>query len=274
MAMEVNESQPLKFAYLRTSLGNEVADFVRDHLADELKKMASFKSGDYQKALEDIYLHIDIMLKTPEGKSKLQKYKKSTDGQSSLFGRGNTEEIAFAAGCTACSAIITPTEIIVANAGDSRAVLGKKSGSSIVGVEMSVDHKPELPEEKRRIERAGGFVEENRVKGILNLSRSIGDLEYKSDASIPLKDQMITASPEIRREKIDANCQFLIIACDGIWDCLTSQEAAELVGELLPKKKKVSAVIEEMFDKIIAQDVASSGGIGCDNMTCVVVQFK
>jgi serine/threonine protein phosphatase PrpC len=46
------------------------------------------------------------------------------------------------------------------------------------------------------------------------------------------------------------------------------------VGELLPKKKKVSAVIEEMFDKIIAQDVASSGGIGCDNMTCVVVQFK
>jgi serine/threonine protein phosphatase PrpC len=38
---------PLKFAYLRTYIGNEVADFVRDHLADELRKMASFKSGDY-----------------------------------------------------------------------------------------------------------------------------------------------------------------------------------------------------------------------------------
>jgi phage baseplate assembly protein W len=49
---------------------------VRDHLADELKKFPSFKSGDYVKALEDIYLHIDIMLKTPEGKQKLQKYKK------------------------------------------------------------------------------------------------------------------------------------------------------------------------------------------------------
>ena len=46
------------------------------------------------------------------------------------------------------------------------------------------------------------------------------------------------------------------------------------MNELIKKKDKVSYVIEEMFDKIIATDVASSGGIGCDNMTCVVVQFK
>lgn len=42
----------------------------------------------------------------------------------------------------------------------------------------------------------------------------------------------------------------------------------------MKKKGKISGVVEEMFDKIIATDVASSGGIGCDNMTCIVVQFK
>ena len=85
---------------------------------------------------------------------------------------------------------------------------------------------------------------------------------------------MITASPDIRKEKITSDVQFLILACDGIWDCLTSQESVDFVNELIKKKDKVSYVIEDMFDKIIATDVASSGGIGCDNMTCVIVQFK
>jgi protein phosphatase 1G len=85
---------------------------------------------------------------------------------------------------------------------------------------------------------------------------------------------MITAMPEIRKEKITSDTSFLVLACDGIWDCLTSQECVDFVGELLKKKERVSATIEEMFDRIIAQDVASSGGIGCDNMTCVVIQFK
>lgn len=44
---------------------------------------------------------------------------------------------------------------------------------------MSEDHKPELPGEKARIMSNGGFVEDNRVNGVLNLSRSLGDLEYK-----------------------------------------------------------------------------------------------
>jgi protein phosphatase 1G len=84
--------------------------------------------------------------------------------------------------------LITPTEIYIANAGDSRGVLAKKVNDKVEAIEMSLDHKPDNHEEKERIEKAGGFVEDNRVKGILNLSRSLGDLEYKSDSSIPLKD--------------------------------------------------------------------------------------
>ena len=85
---------------------------------------------------------------------------------------------------------------------------------------------------------------------------------------------MLSAYPEIKKEKITSECKFLVIACDGIWDCLSSQEAVDFVANLIEKKEKLSVIIEEMFDKIIATDVASSGGIGCDNMTCVIVQLK
>ncbi len=123
---------------------------------------------------------------------------------SALLGR-TPDNIAMATGCTACSAIITPTEIIIGNAGDSRAVAGKKPTSKgsppfYQSVQMSIDHKPDLPEEKKRIMNAGGFVSDNRVKGNLNLSRSIGDLEYKSDPKIKNHEQMIINLPEIRKE--------------------------------------------------------------------------
>jgi len=85
---------------------------------------------------------------------------------------------------------------------------------------------------------------------------------------------MITALPEIKKQKLGPDSSFLIIACDGIWDCLTSQQAVDEFGELFNKKREnISTSIEDVFDKIIASDVASSGGIGCDNMTCVVIQF-
>lgn len=63
-------------------------------------------------------------------------------------------------GCTAVVALLTPTEIYIANAGDSWAVACLKNGTA---KELSIDHKPDNPEEKKRIEEAGGFVEENRV---------------------------------------------------------------------------------------------------------------
>ena len=77
---------------------------------------------------------------------------------------------------------------------------------------MSQDHKPDNKEEKDRIVKAGGFVEENRVKGMLNLSRALGDLEYKLDPSLEVEEQMITCVPEVKIEKLDKNVEFLIIA--------------------------------------------------------------
>jgi serine/threonine protein phosphatase PrpC len=109
--------------------------------------------------------------------------------------------------------------LYVANAGDSRSVLCQKGGKAF---EMSTDHKPDLPTEKLRIEQAGMFVEECRVNGSLNLSRSLGDLEYKKNPNKSKELQAVTCIPEIKSHPFNADCEFLIIACDGIWDCLTS----------------------------------------------------
>lgn len=88
------------------------------------------------------------------------------------------------AGCTATVVLLTPNEIYCANSGDSRTVMSKNKKA----VDLSVDHKPNDPEEKRRIMAAQGFVEDNRVNGMLALSRALGDFEYKSNSLLKPKD--------------------------------------------------------------------------------------
>lgn len=71
-----------------------------------------------------------------------------------------------------------------------------------------------------------------------------------------------------------------MLACDGIWDCLTSEEGAEQMRNKIKEKKQnnskeqLSVCIEEIFDQICATDILSSSGIGTDNMTCIVVELK
>jgi protein phosphatase 1G len=83
-------------------------------------------------------------------------------------------------GSTAIVALITASKIFVANIGDSRAILGRldpsPTGENITVIELSHDHKPEMPEELERIKKAGGRVDnEGRIDGGLNLSRAFGN---------------------------------------------------------------------------------------------------
>lgn len=154
---------------------------MRDHLLDMLEKCDAFKAKNYESALKDLYVKIDKELATnPKVKAKLKTYRNGSEGMY----MSAADDIAMGCGCTAVSAILTADKIYLANAGDSRAIVGLKEGTHIKAVPLSEDHKPDNIEEKARIEKAGGFVEENRVKGILALSRSLGDLEYKQDKKL------------------------------------------------------------------------------------------
>uniref|UniRef100_A0A7S3A355 PPM-type phosphatase domain-containing protein n=1 Tax=Rhodosorus marinus TaxID=101924 RepID=A0A7S3A355_9RHOD len=176
------------------------------------------------------------------------------------------------AGCTAVVALVVDREIIVANAGDSKAVLCR--GGKAIG--LSFEHKPFNEIEKRRIEAAGGFVSPaGRVNNNLNLSRSIGDLKYKGNKSIPPKDQMITSEPDICREKIQPEDEFMVIACDGVWDIMQNQECVDFIRQRIGAPgKKLSEICEEIFTACLAQDPKSTSGLGGDNMTAVIVRFK
>ena len=98
----------------------------------------------------------------------------------------------------------------------------KKKRRKRLRIKMSIDQKPDLASEKLRIEKAGGYVEQNRVDGGLNLGRSLGDLTYKVDKKLPIEEQKVIPVPEIKVEKISKDTPFLVVACDGIWDCVES----------------------------------------------------
>lgn len=129
---------------------------------------------------------------------------------------------------------------------------------------MSFDHKPSNPEESKRIDLAGGYVEFDRVNGNLNLSRALGDFTYKENKDLTYDKQMVLALPEVKIETIDGDTEFFIIACDGIWDCLENQEAVDFIHEKLSDLKeatstdiKVSNINATLFEKNIAKDALS-----------------
>ena len=121
-------------------------------------------------------------------------------------------------GCTANVVLITHTEIICANAGDSRAVLKNQKKA----IALSEDHKPNDPIEVARIRGAGHNVEMDRVDGALALSRAIGDLEFKDCKDKSAKEQAVTVFPDVTSRARSPDDRFIVVACDGIWDCVTN----------------------------------------------------
>ncbi|CAK5009267.1 unnamed protein product [Meloidogyne enterolobii] len=97
------------------------------------------------------------------------------------------------------------------NAGDSRAVVSVSANE----------------EESKRIFAAGGWVEFNRVNGNLALSRALGDFAFKANKNLSAREQIVTACPEVETCTITVEHEFIILACDGIWDVMTSQEVID-----------------------------------------------
>jgi len=208
--------------------GHRASDFTAEHLHKLCQK------NDYEhqtsEALLDAFKELDTMWLTVATSS-------------------NYDD-----GSTAICALIVGQTLYVANVGDSRAVLA----SSGKAEEMSEDHKPGREDEKKRIENLGGriiYYGTWRVEGVLAVTRAIGDRRLK---------KYVSAVPEIKQRKLQAGDDFLILATDGVWDVLSSQEAVEEILECGDDTREMARRLTETAYK--------RGSM--DNITSLVIDLR
>eukprot|EP01105_Mastigella_eilhardi_P002854 TRINITY_DN1368_c0_g1_i4.p1 TRINITY_DN1368_c0_g1~~TRINITY_DN1368_c0_g1_i4.p1 ORF type:complete len:569 (+),score=164.33 TRINITY_DN1368_c0_g1_i4:154-1707(+) len=234
--------------------GTEAADYCRKHLHNILTADPVYKD-DKKRALVNAFVETD--------KNYLSKLED--------------------AGCTAiCALIQTKNRLVqVANAGDCRCIVGLVGGTVKA---LTVDHKPDLPGERKRIEAAGSSVlMENiiddglrtkvaRIDDRLACSRSIGDPDFKETPGSP--DNAVSCYPDVYDLPITDKERFLVLACDGLYDYMTNEEIAAFVhGKLdaIPPGQITDEVVETVAQALIAHAVHEMDA--ADNTTAVMVVF-
>ncbi|KAK8630312.1 hypothetical protein V6N13_079110 [Hibiscus sabdariffa] len=163
-------------------------------------------------------------------------------------------------GTTALTALIFGRLLMVANAGDCRAVLCRKGEA----IDMSEDHRPIHPSERRRVEELGGFIDDGYLNGVLSVSRALGDWDMKHPKG---SSQPLIAEPEVRQMVLTEDDEFLIIGCDGIWDVITSQHAVSLVRRGLQRHDDPEQCAKDLVTEALHRNTF-------DNLTVIVICFS
>ncbi|KAI0674847.1 protein serine/threonine phosphatase 2C [Trametes maxima] len=137
-----------------------------------------------------------------------------------------------------------------ANAGDARGVLCR-SGKA---VRLTYDHKGSDKQEAKRIMDAGGFVMSGRVNGVLAVTRALGDSSMK---------EFVVGSPYTTETELSEQDEFLILACDGLWDVVSDQAAVELVRGIADPRKAAEELLDHAYRNYSS-----------DNVTVLIVRFR
>lgn len=157
-------------------------------------------------------------------------------------------------GAAAATFYLQGLRFLAANAGDSRIVIGQGTQA----IDLTLDHRPDLPEEMARIEALGGRVvslDVARVQGMLAMSRALGDA--------PLKP-FVTPEPRIAEGELGCLNDIAIIACDGLWDVLTSEEAL-IAARTARGRPEVAA-------RLLRETALERGST--DNITVIVLDLR
>ncbi|KAL8461230.1 hypothetical protein ACS0TY_032629 [Phlomoides rotata] len=225
---QVGDKELGLFAIFDGHMGHEVATYLQDYLFDNILMQNDFWTHT-ENALKNAYRATDKKIMDP----------------SLQLGNG---------GSTAVTAIlINGQKLVVANVGDSRAIISRKG----VAKQLSVDHEPSR--EKKLIESKGGFVSNlpgdvPRVDGQLAVARAFGDKSLKRHLSI---------EPDTAVEMIDGDVEFVILASDGLWKVMSNQEAVDSIRSIKDSHSAAKHLIDEALSRKSKDDIS-----------CIVVRFR
>ncbi|EEF40718.1 protein phosphatase 2c, putative [Ricinus communis] len=214
--------------------GIDAASFTKKNILNYIVEDSQFPSST-KKAIKSAFVRADHALADA----------KSVDSSS---------------GTTALTVLILGRTMLIANAGDSRAVLGKRGRA----IELSKDHKPSCTSERLRIERLGGVIYDGYLNGQLAVARALGDWHIKGSKG---SKSPLSAEPELEEISLTEEDEFLIIGCDGLWDVMSSQCAVTIV-----RKELMSHNDPEKCSKALVQEALQRNT--CDNLTVVVICFS
>lgn len=218
------------FAVFDGHAGVKVSDHCAKHLLTCIIDTEEFRSNDIVAGIHSGFLSMDVKMRyLPELASGVDK-----------------------SGTTAVVAFISNEHVYIGNCGDSRAVLCRGEQP----VFYTQDHKPILPGEKQRIQNAGGSVMIQRVNGSLAVSRALGDYDYKSSKELGQCEQLVSPEPEIFVHDRDAQDEFLVLACDGIWDVMSNQEVCSFVHNRLRVTDNLEDIANQLIDTCLHKVLA------------------
>lgn len=189
--------------------GSEAASYVKDHAMRLFFEASELPQAD---------VVTDLLLK------ELQDYYRKAF---LLADQALAEECSsHYCGTTALTVLILERHLIIANAGDCRAVISRKG----VAMQMSNDHRPSYLQEKERVEKLGGYFEDGYLNGELGVTRSLGDWYMKQPNGL---GSVLIAEPEMRHMELSEDDEFMIIGCDGIWDVMSNEEVVGIARRQL-----------------------------------------
>ncbi|KAL6003356.1 hypothetical protein ACLOJK_023579 [Asimina triloba] len=164
-------------------------------------------------------------------------------------------------GACCVTALIRNGDLVVSNAGDCRAVLSRGG----VAVALTDDHRPSREDERDRIHRLGGYVDcirgVWRLQGSLAVSRGIGDSHLK---------QWVIAEPETKVLRIKPDCEFLILASDGLWDKVGNQEAVDIARAMHAKADETSSSLSACKNLVDLSVLRGSA----DDVSVMIIQLE